>query len=54
LQHLIRSVANLCIMYEKISEIRLTCFAKPRLTEDMYIVQKEEFSITCCNCDMYS
>jgi hypothetical protein len=25
----------------------MTCFAKPVLTEDLYIVQKEEFSIIC-------
>jgi hypothetical protein len=25
----------------------MICFAKPVLTEDLYIVQKEEFSITC-------
>jgi hypothetical protein len=25
----------------------MICFAKPVLTKDLYIVQKEEFSITC-------
>jgi hypothetical protein len=28
--------------------------AKPVLTEDLCVVQKEEFSITCCKCDMYT
>jgi hypothetical protein len=30
----------------------MICFAKPGLTEDLYIVHKEEFSITCHMCDM--
>jgi hypothetical protein len=25
----------------------MICFAEPGLTEDLYIVHKEEFSITC-------
>jgi hypothetical protein len=29
----------------------MICFTKPVLTEDLYIVQKEEFSITCYMCD---
>jgi hypothetical protein len=29
-------------------------FAKPVLTEDLYIVQKEDFSITCYMCDTYT
>jgi hypothetical protein len=29
----------------------MICFAKPELTEDFYIVQKKEFSITCYMCD---
>jgi hypothetical protein len=28
-------------------------FAKPGLIQGLYIVQKEEFSITCFMCDMY-
>jgi hypothetical protein len=32
----------------------MTRFAKPGLTEDLYIVHKEEFSITCYNCDTYT
>jgi hypothetical protein len=29
-------------------------FAKPGLTEDLYRVQKEEFSVTCHMCDTYT
>jgi hypothetical protein len=29
----------------------MICFAKPGLTEDLNIVQKEEFSISCYMCD---
>jgi hypothetical protein len=29
----------------------MICFAKPGLTEDLCIVQKEEFSIICYMCD---
>jgi hypothetical protein len=29
-------------------------FPKPELREDLYIVQKEEFSVTCCMCDTYT
>jgi hypothetical protein len=32
----------------------MICFAKPGLTEDLCVVQKEEFSITCCMCDKYT
>jgi hypothetical protein len=42
------------IQKHKISKIGMICFAKPVLTEDSYIVQKEEFSITCYMCDMYT
>jgi hypothetical protein len=31
----------------KIRKICMLCFAKPVLAEDLHIVQKEEFSITC-------
>jgi hypothetical protein len=41
-------------LYHKISKIGMICFAKPGLTEDLYIVQKQEFSITCYMCDMYT
>jgi hypothetical protein len=34
-------------LQHKISKISMICFAKPVLTEALYIVQKEEFSITC-------
>jgi hypothetical protein len=29
-------------------------FAKPVLTGDLYVAQKEEFSITCYMCDTYT
>jgi hypothetical protein len=32
----------------------MICFGKPGLTEDLYIVQKEEFSTTCYMCDTYT
>jgi hypothetical protein len=31
----------------------MICFAKPRLTEDLYIVHDEEFSVTCYMCDTF-
>jgi hypothetical protein len=34
-------------------KIGMICFAKPALTKDMCIVQKEEFSLTCYMCDPY-
>jgi hypothetical protein len=36
-------------LYHKISDIFMICFAKSGLTEDLYIEQKEGFSVTCCN-----
>jgi hypothetical protein len=41
-------------LYHKMYKIDMICFAKPGLTEDLYIVQKEEFSITCYMCDTYA
>jgi hypothetical protein len=32
----------------------MVCFAKPRLIEDLDIVEMEEFSITCYMCDTYT
>jgi hypothetical protein len=32
----------------------MICFAKPGLTEDLYVEQKEDFSITCYMCDTYT
>jgi hypothetical protein len=32
----------------------MICFAKPGLTKDLYIVHKEEFSVTCYMCDTYT
>jgi hypothetical protein len=37
-----------------LSKIGMICFAKPRLTKDLYIVQKKEFSVTWYMCDMYT
>jgi hypothetical protein len=36
------------------SKIGMISFVNPGLTEDFYIVQKEEFSITCSMCDTYA
>jgi hypothetical protein len=41
-------------LQDKIHKIGMLCSAKPVLTEDLYIVQKEEFSITCYMCDTYT
>jgi hypothetical protein len=32
----------------------MVCFAEPGLTEDLYIVHKEEFSIMCFICNTYN
>jgi hypothetical protein len=45
-----RSMTKLPLQ-QKISRIGMICFAKPVLTEDFHIVQKEKFSITCHMCD---
>jgi hypothetical protein len=37
-----------------ISKIAKICFAKPGLTEDLYIVHKEEFSVICYMGDTYT
>jgi hypothetical protein len=36
------------------SIFRVICPAKPLLTEDVGVVQKEEFSVPCYMCEMYS
>jgi hypothetical protein len=41
-------------LQHKVSKIDMICYAKLGLTEDLYIVQKEEFSITCYMCNMYT
>jgi hypothetical protein len=41
-------------LYHKICKVGIICFAKPVLTEDMYVVQKEEFLITCYMGDTYT
>jgi hypothetical protein len=40
--------------YHKISKIDMICSAKPGLTEDLYRVQKKEFSATCYTCVAYT
>jgi hypothetical protein len=37
----------------KIHKIDMIDFVKPVLTEDLHIVHKEEFSVTCYKCDTY-
>jgi hypothetical protein len=39
------SALGLCHLTDRV-KIYIICFAKPGLTEDLYIVHKEEFSIT--------
>jgi hypothetical protein len=34
-------------LYHKRSKLDMICFAKPGLTGDLYIVHKEEFSVSC-------
>jgi hypothetical protein len=46
--------ATRLLLYNKISMIGMICSAKPGLTEGSYIVQREEFSITCYMCNMYT
>jgi hypothetical protein len=41
-------------LQHKIRKIDLVCFTKPVLTEYLYVVQKEEFSVTCYMCDRYT
>jgi hypothetical protein len=37
-----------------VSKIGMIYFAKPGLTEDSYVVHKEELSVTCHMCDTYT
>jgi hypothetical protein len=41
-------------LYHKMSKVDIICFPKSGLTEDLYIVHKKEFSITCYMCDTYT
>jgi hypothetical protein len=41
-------------LYHKIRKIGMVCSAKPVVTDDLCIVQRREFSITCYMCEMYS
>jgi hypothetical protein len=45
---------NKLLWWHKPRKTCMICFAKPGLTDDLYIEQKEEFSITSYMCDMYS
>jgi hypothetical protein len=42
------------LLQHKINMIGLICSAKHVLTEDLYIVQKDDFSITCYVCYKYN
>jgi hypothetical protein len=42
------------LLWNKIHKIGMNCFAKPVLTEDLYMAQKEEFSVTCYMLDTYA
>jgi hypothetical protein len=35
-------------------KIGMICSVKPALTVDLRVVQREEFSITCYMCEMYT
>jgi hypothetical protein len=40
---------------KKLNKIGMICSVKPALTEDLCVMHKEEFPITCYyKCDMYS
>jgi hypothetical protein len=41
-------------LWHEVGKIGMICFAKPVLTEDLYMVQKKDFSVTCYKCDMYA
>jgi hypothetical protein len=41
-------------LWHKVRKIGMICFAKPVLTEEFYIVQKENFLITCYISDTYT
>jgi hypothetical protein len=52
-KHTTVQVTRLPLQHE-ICKIGMICFAKPVLTEDLYIVQKEELLITCYKWEMYT
>jgi hypothetical protein len=41
-------------LWHKIRKIGMICSAKPILTETLCVFQKEEFSIACYMCEMYT
>jgi hypothetical protein len=41
-------------LQHKIRKTGMICSVKPLLTEDLCVVQKEEFSISCYMCDTYT
>jgi hypothetical protein len=49
-----RFTANHFFLASSPLEIGMICSAKPVQTEDLCVVQKEEFSVTCCMREMYT
>jgi hypothetical protein len=41
-------------LQHKIRKIGMVCTVKPVLTEDLCVVQKDEFSVTCYMCELYA
>jgi hypothetical protein len=41
-------------LWHKIGKLGLICSVEPVLTEDLRVVKKDEFSITCYMCEMYT
>jgi hypothetical protein len=41
-------------LQHKINKIHMICLAKSVVKEDLCVVHKEEFSITCYMCDTYT
>jgi hypothetical protein len=39
-------------LLHKVRKICMICFPKPLFTEDLYVVQNEEFSVTCYMCEI--
>jgi hypothetical protein len=42
------------IQFLKVRKIGMICSVEPVLTEDLYVLQKEENSIACYMCKMYA
>jgi hypothetical protein len=52
MEELLAAVSSL--RQHKVRKIGMICFAEPQLTEDLFTVKREEFSITCHKCDTYT